>query len=219
MTKAQPPKRPAPKKKAAKKKAAKKQATQPSAAELPVLEFAKPEEWRRWLERNHASVRGVWIKLAKKKSGLPSIDHKQALEGALCYGWIDGQGRSHDESYFMVKFTPRGSRSIWSKINRAKALALIERGEMKPAGQREVQRAQQDGRWEAAYDSPRMVTVPDDLAAALAASPRAKAFFAQLSAANRYAILWRLQTAKKAETRARRLALFVGMLERGETLH
>ena len=200
---------------------AKKKASRPAVAagELPVLGFAKPTDWWRWLKRHHASAPGLWVKIAKKNSGLASIDRLQALEGALCFGWIDGQGRSIDATHFMVKFTPRGVRSVWSKINRAKALALIERGDMQPAGLREVERAQQDGRWDAAYDSPRTATVPDDLAGALEAKPEAKAFFAQLSAANRYAILWRLQTAKKAETRARRIRLFVEMLERGETLH
>jgi uncharacterized protein YdeI (YjbR/CyaY-like superfamily) len=141
------------------------------------------------------------------------------VEGALIWGWIDGQALPVDEKHFLTKFTPRGRRSVWSKINRVKVQALIERGQMKPPGMAEVERAQQDGRWDAAYDSPRSATVPDDLAAALAASPAAKASFAQLNAANRYAILWRLQTAKRAETRARRLEQCVGMLERGEVFH
>jgi len=189
------------------------------ADDLPILAFAKAADWRRWLERQHQTARGLWLKFARKGSGIASVDRTEAVDGALCYGWIDGQGRSLDESYYLVKFTPRGARSIWSKINRVKALALIEQGSMKPAGLAEVERAQRDGRWDAAYDSPRTAAVPDDLAAALKANPRARATFAELNAANRYAILWRLQTAKKAETRARRIERFVDMLERGETLH
>lgn len=198
-----------------------KKPAQPRAAaeELPVLLFERPEAWHRWLSKHHASARGLWLKLAKKQSGVRSITRDQAVEGALIWGWIDGQGLSHDEQHFLIKFTPRGRRSVWSKINRIKVQALIERGEMKPPGLAEVERAQQDGRWDAAYDSPRTATVPEDLAAALAASPRAKASFAQLNAANRYAILWRLQTAKRAETRTRRLELCVAMLERGEVFH
>jgi uncharacterized protein YdeI (YjbR/CyaY-like superfamily) len=198
-----------------------KAGAQPSAAakELPIIAFETSRAWLHWLSKHHASSRGLWVKLAKKQAGLRSIDRTQAVEGALIWGWIDGQGRSLDEQYYLIKFTPRGRRSIWSKINRVKVQALIERGEMKPPGLAEVERAQQDGRWEAAYDPPRSATVPDDLAAALAASSTAKAAFAQLSSANRYAILWRLQTAKRAETRARRLALCVAMLERGEVFH
>lgn len=189
------------------------------ADDLPIMTFETAADWERWLERQHKTARGVWVKFAKKGSGLPSIDRTQAVDGALCYGWIDGQGRSVDEQHYMVKFTPRSLRSIWSKINTVKALSLIELGLMKPAGLEEVERAQRDGRWEAAYDSPRTAAVPEDLAAALAAHPRARSGFAELNAANRYAILWQLQTAKRPETRARRIQRFVQMLERGEALH
>jgi uncharacterized protein YdeI (YjbR/CyaY-like superfamily) len=194
-------------------------ATPPPADDLPILPFESAADWKRWLERQHKSARGMWMKLARKGSGIPSVDRAEAVDGALCYGWIDGQGRSFDEHYYLIKFTPRGGRSVWSKINRVKVQMLIEQALMKPAGLAEVERAQRDGRWDAAYDSPRTASVPDDLAAALNAHPRARASFAELNAANRYAILWQLQTAKKAETRARRISRFIDMLERGETLH
>jgi uncharacterized protein YdeI (YjbR/CyaY-like superfamily) len=193
-------------------------ASQPTD-DLPIITFEKAADWRRWLDRQHKSARGLWVKFARKGSGIASIDRTEAVDGALCYGWIDGQGRSFDEQYYLVKFTPRSPRSIWSKINRVKSVALIEQGLMKPAGLSEVERAQRDGRWDAAYDSPRTAAVPEDLAAALDAHPRARASFAGLNAANRYAILWQLQTAKKPETRTRRIVRFIDMLERGETLH
>nr|WP_326522561.1 YdeI/OmpD-associated family protein [Archangium lipolyticum] len=187
--------------------------------ETPIVSFAKQGEWSAWLASNHASSRGVWLKIAKKASGVVSVNYQQALEVALAWGWIDGQRRSHDDTAYLQKFTPRGRRSIWSKINREKALALIAAGEMKPPGLAEVERAKQDGRWEAAYDSPSRASVPEDLAAAFAANPRAAAFFATLDSTNRYAVLFRLQTVKKAETRARRIALYVEMLARHEKLH
>lgn len=190
-----------------------------TSAELPILAFDSPDAWAAWLEEQHASSKGVWLKLAKKGSGIPSVTYAEALEVALCYGWIDGQKRSHDASAWLQKFTPRGKRSIWSKVNREKALALIESGRMRPAGLEEVERAQRDGRWEAAYDSQSTAAVPTDLAAALEQSPKAQAFFATLDSANRYAILFRVQTAKKAETRARRIEQLVQMLERGEKIH
>ena len=186
---------------------------------LPVLAFAGPRDWAAWLEQHHARAPGVWLKLAKKGSGVASVTYAEALEVALAWGWIDGQKQAHDAAAWLQRFTPRGARSIWSRINRDKALALIAAGEMKPAGLAEVERAKRDGRWEAAYDSQSRSAVPDDLAAALKASPRAAAFFATLESVNRYAILFRLHTAKKPETRAKRLANFVGMLERGERIH
>jgi len=194
-------------------------AMKPPADELPILPFETAADWKRWLDRQHKTARGLWLKLARKGSGIASVDRAEAVDGALCYGWIDGQGRSFDEHYYLIKFTPRGARSVWSKINRVKVQTLIEQDLMQPAGLAEVDRAQGDGRWEAAYDSPRTATVPDDLAVALKARPRARASFAELNAANRYAILWQLQTAKKAETRARRISRFIDMLERGETVH
>jgi len=188
-------------------------------SELPILAFAGQKAWEKWLKANHLASPGIWMQLAKKASATPSLTYSEAIEGALCYGWIDGQKRSHSAYAWLQKFTPRGRKSIWSKINREKALALIESGRMKPAGLVEVERAKQDGRWERAYDSPGSATVPLDLQAALNRNARAKAFFATLEKHNRYAILWRVQTAKKAETRAKRIELFIGMLERGEKIH
>ena len=177
------------------------------------------KSWAKWLKTNHLKSSGLWLRLAKKASGTPSVTYAEAIEVALCYGWIDGQKQSHSAEAWLQKFTPRGRKSIWSKINREKALAMIENGEMQPAGLAEVERAKQDGRWQQAYDSPGNAIVPSDLQTALNKSPKAKAFFATLERRNRYAILWRVQTAKKAETRAKRIALFIGMLERGEKLH
>ena len=190
-----------------------------SKDERPAIAFANQEAWEKWLKTNHLTSSGVWLRLAKRASGTPSVTYAEAIETALCYGWIDGQKQSHSAEAWLQRFTPRGRKSIWSKINREKALALIESGKMKPAGLAEVDRAKQDGRWEQAYDSPSSATVPADLQAALNKNPRARAFFATLERRNRYAILWRVQTAKKPETRAKRIALFVGMLERGEKLH
>jgi uncharacterized protein YdeI (YjbR/CyaY-like superfamily) len=171
------------------------------------------------LEDNHETSSGVWLRLAKKSSGRKSVSYAEALEVALCYGWIDGQGKGEDESYSLQKFTPRAKRSMWSRRNREKVLALIEAGRMKPAGLREIERAKEDGRWDAAYDSPSTMKVPDDLQAALNRDPRAKTFFESLDSRNRYAVLFRLQNAKRPETRSRRLEQFVGMLARGEKLH
>ncbi len=157
--------------------------------------------------------------IAKKGSARQTVTYAEALEVALCYGWIDGQKQRHDDSGWLQKFTPRGARSVWSKLNRERAEALISSGEMRPSGLAEVERAKADGRWADAYDSQRTAVVPDDLQAALEANPEAKAFFETLNSANRYAIIWRLQTAKKAETRERRLWQFIEMLERHEKLH
>ncbi|HEV8579173.1 MAG TPA: YdeI/OmpD-associated family protein [Thermoanaerobaculia bacterium] len=187
--------------------------------ELPVMPFEDQQAWSAWLEKNHAKSPGLWLKLAKKGSETQTVSYNEALEEALRYGWIDGQKKGHDESFWLQKFTPRGPKSIWSKINREKAEALIRSGRMTPAGLAAVESAKRDGRWEAAYDSQRNITVPDDLQAQLDRRPQAKAFFATLNSANRYAVLWRVQTAKKAETRARRIEQLVGMLERGEKLH
>ncbi|WP_332778544.1 YdeI/OmpD-associated family protein [Polaromonas sp.] len=189
------------------------------AAELPVLLFKQPRDWARWLDAHHAGGMGVWLQIAKKDAGLRSVTYPEALELALCYGWIDGQKKSHDASSWLQKFTPRGAKSIWSQINRGKALALMDSGQMKPAGLREVERAREDGRWDAAYEPQRTAGMPEDLAAALQATPRAGAFFAELDSRNRYAVLFRLQTAKKSETRARRLAQFVDMLARQEKFY
>ena len=190
-----------------------------SRAELPIVLFEHQEAWAAWLEQNHADSPGLWLRHAKKASGLASVTYDEALEVALCYGWIDGQKKSYDESSWLQKWTPRGAKSIWSKINKAKAEDLITNGHMKPAGLQAVERAKQDGRWDAAYDSPSNANVPTDFQARLNKSAKARAFFATLDSANRYAILFRLQTAKKAETRARRIDQFIEMLQRKEKLH
>ena len=190
-----------------------------SKSDLPIVAFASQKAWEKWLKVNHVTSTGIWMQLAKKASANPSVTYAEAIEIALCYGWIDGQKQAHNVDFWLQKFTPRGRKSIWSKINREKALALIASGRMKPAGLAEVERAKEDGRWEQAYDSPGNANVPPDLEAALKKNPRAKAFFATLEKRNRYAILWRVQTAKKPETRAKRIALFVEMLERGEKIH
>lgn len=185
----------------------------------PVEPFATPADFERWLREHHAKATCLWVKYAKKKSGIPSIDWAQAVDVALCFGWIDGQAKSIDDTHSLQRFTPRGKRSRWSKRNRDRVALLTEAGRMQPAGLAEVERAKADGRWDAAYDSPATATVPPDLAKALARSAKAKAFFATLSSANRYAILHRVQEAKKPETRARRIEKFVAMLASGETLH
>jgi uncharacterized protein YdeI (YjbR/CyaY-like superfamily) len=193
--------------------------TPKAAAELPVKLFKTQKAWVTWLDKNHAKSTGVWLQIAKKTGNLKSVSYAEAVEVALCYGWIDGQGKGLDESAYLQKLTPRGPRSIWSKINRAKALELIKSGRMQPAGLAAIDRAKKNGQWDAAYDSHRTASVPDDLQAALDQNPKAKAFFATLDSANRYAILWRVQTAKKTETRARRIEQFVRMLENHEKIH
>ena len=185
----------------------------------PTLTFEDQAAWEAWLEANGQASAGVWLRIAKKSAAQVTVSYAQALEGALCHGWIDGQKRAENEHYWLQRFTPRTAKSIWSKINKAKAEALIAEGRMRPAGLREVDRARGDGRWDAAYASARTSAVPDDLQQALDANPKAKTFFATLNGANRYAVLFRIQTVKKAETRARKIAQFVEMLSRGEKLH
>ena len=187
------------------------------AADPPVKSFASQETWERWLDRNHGNEEGVWLKVAKKASGKRTVTVPEALEIALCYGWIDGQRKAFDEDYFLQRFTPRRRRSRWSKINRDSATALIERGRMRPPGLAEVERAKADGRWAAAYDSPSKIQPTPELLAALEASPKAKALFEELDSQNRYAILYRVHDAKRPETRTRRIEKFVEMLSRGET--
>lgn len=186
---------------------------------LPRLRFASPAQWEEWLESNHAESQGVWIKMAKKTSGIESVQYPDVLESALCFGWIDGRREALDERYFLQRFTPRRPRSRWSRINCEKAERLIRQGRMHPAGLAEVERAKADGRWEAAYEAQSRSVVPDDLQRELDLRPKANAFFAELSSQNRYAILLRLQDAKRPETRARRLVKFVAMLEAGETIY
>ena len=185
----------------------------------PVLAFASQDEWEAWLDAEHATSDGVWVKFAKKGSGVATVVYAEALDVALCYGWIDSQVMSLDERFYLQKFTPRRSRSKWSRINREKIEQLTNVGRMKPAGLEQVGLAKTDGRWDAAYASPSTIEVPEDLQQALDANPKAAEFFATLSGSNRYAILYRLEDAKKAETRARRLEKFVGMLERGEKVY
>jgi uncharacterized protein YdeI (YjbR/CyaY-like superfamily) len=186
---------------------------------LPQLPFASAAEWERWLQENHALTGGVWIKMAKKGAEIESVRYPEVLEGALCFGWIDARREALDERYFLQRFTPRQPRSRWSQINRDTAERLIAEGRMRPAGLEQVERARADGRWDAAYEGQRNSTVPQDLQRELDARPRARAFFAELSSQNRYAILYRLKDAKRPETRARRLAKFVAMLEAGERIH
>jgi uncharacterized protein YdeI (YjbR/CyaY-like superfamily) len=186
------------------------------AADQPVKPFASQEAWERWLAGNHAKTPGVWLKVAKKASGKRTVTVPEALEIALCYGWIDGQRKTFDEDYFLQRFTPRRPRSKWSKINRDKATALIEQGRMQPPGLAEVERAKADGRWAAAYDSPSRIEPTPELLAALDASPKAKALFDELDRQNRQAILYGVQDAKRPETRTRRIQRSVEMLGRGE---
>jgi uncharacterized protein YdeI (YjbR/CyaY-like superfamily) len=185
----------------------------------PILTLASEAEWEAWLDAEHATSDGVWLKFAKKGSGVETVVYAEALDVALCYGWIDSQVARLDERFYLQKFTPRRARSKWSQINREKIEALMKQGRMKPAGLEQVELAKADGRWDAAYSSPANVEVPDDLQAALEASPKAAAFWDGLNKSNRFAILYQLQDAKKPETRVRRLEKFVGMLERGEKLY
>jgi uncharacterized protein YdeI (YjbR/CyaY-like superfamily) len=188
------------------------------SAGLPIVAFKNDTAWERWLAKNHARSAGLWIKLAKAGTGTPSVSYSEALNTALCFGWIDGQKRGGD-AFWLQKFTPRGARSIWSKRNRERVAALRKAGRMRDAGEAEVARARKDGRWEAAYDSPKTSAVPADFQAELGESKAAAAFFATLNGANRYAILWRIQTAKKPGTRAKRIRDFIAMLEKKEKPH
>jgi uncharacterized protein YdeI (YjbR/CyaY-like superfamily) len=187
--------------------------------DLPVLPFPSQAEWESWLEDNHADAAGLWLKIAKKASGIETVTYAEAIDVALCFGWIDGQRGRFDDEWFVQRFTPRRTRSRWSQINRDKVERLIADSKMRAAGLREVERAKADGRWAAAYASQSTIEVPDDLQQALDANPAAKAFFATLSGSNRYAVLYRIHDARRAETRTRRIEKFVAMLARGETIH
>jgi uncharacterized protein YdeI (YjbR/CyaY-like superfamily) len=189
------------------------------ADDLPILLFVAPPDLETWLERNHGGSRGLWLKIAKKGSGVESVNYAEALELALCFGWIDSQKRGLDERHFLQRFTPRRPRGKWSLINREKAEGLIASGEMRPSGLAEVEAAKADGRWQAAYAGQRTAEVPEDLRTELDRNEAAREFFATLDSANRYAILYRLREAKKPETRERRLRKFIAMLERGERIH
>lgn len=188
-------------------------------ADLSIISFASAGEWEEWLAKNHAYSRGIWIKYAKKNTGIASLTHDEAIKAALCYGWIDGQADKFDDKHWLVKFTPRGPKSTWSKRNRDFVAQLTADGKMKPAGLEKVEAAKKDGRWERAYDSPKNMQVPEDFLAELAKDNKAMAFFKTLNRANTYAIAWRLQTAKKAETREKRKKKMLEMMARGEKLH
>jgi len=186
---------------------------------LPVMTFESTDAWDTWLAAHHTDSPGLWLKIAKKGAAGRTVSYSDALDVALCHGWIDGRKGRHDDEYWLQRFTPRKPGGNWSKINTERAAALIASGRMRPAGLREVERAQADGRWEQAYESQSRVTVPEDLARALAANERAGAFFATLDSANRYAILYRIGTAKKPETRAKRIDTFVTMLSEHKKIH
>jgi len=188
-------------------------------AEQPVHSFATPDELGAWLDKHAEESDGIWLKLAKKASGIPSVVYADAVKIALCHGWIDGQARSRDDATYLQRYTPRRSRSAWSQRNVKIVERLTEDGRMHPAGIAQVERAKADGRWEAAYAGPATIEVPDDLADALKAEPEARAMFERLTSQNRYAVLYRIVTAKKPETRQRRIEKFVAMLARGETIY
>lgn len=190
-----------------------------ATTDLPVKAFATARAWERWLAKESATSEGIWIRLAKAGSEIVSISYEEAVEVALCYGWIDGQKAAVDEEFWLQRFTPRRPGSRWSKINCGRAEAMLAAGRMKPGGRREVERAKADGRWDAAYAGQVTMAVPADFEAALAKDSTAKRFFSTLDSANRYAILYRIHDAKQPETRARRIAQFVGMLSRHETVY
>jgi len=183
------------------------------------LTFRDQTEWENWLTQHGATSMGIWLRLAKKGAAQRTLTYEEALESALCHGWVDSQKQAESEEYWLQRFTRRSAKSIWSRLNKDRAEALIAAGRMLPAGMREIEKAKEDGRWEAAYTSASNSVVPDDLQAALDANPKASAFFATLNARNRYAILFRIQNAKKPETRARKIDEFIGMLNRGEVFH
>lgn len=187
--------------------------------DLPMLAVGSMRSWQDWLAAHHETSPGVWLKIAKKGAGGPTVSYAEAIDGALCYGWIDGQKGGLDGEYWLQRFTPRTSRSRWSKINREKAERLMAEGRMAPAGLREVEAARSDGRWEAAYQGQATATVPPDLARELDRNPAARAFFATLTGANRYAILYRIQDARRPQTRARRIEKYVAMLNEHKTIH
>jgi uncharacterized protein YdeI (YjbR/CyaY-like superfamily) len=187
--------------------------------ELPILLFESEQVWEQWLEANHTDDGGIWLKMAKKGSGITSVTYDEALQVALCYGWIDGQRKKFDDACFIQKFTPRRAKSPWSQRNVGFVEKLIEQGRMREPGLKEIERAKQDGRWDAAYGSQRNAVIPDDLQEQFDRHPEAKAFFEQLNSVNRFAIIYRLNDAKKPETRQKRLEKFVAMLIAGEKIY
>jgi uncharacterized protein YdeI (YjbR/CyaY-like superfamily) len=186
---------------------------------LPIIGFPSSGEFERWISSQPANASGLWVKFAKKGSGIRSLSKAEAINVALCHGWVDGQLDRYDDAHWLIRFTPRRVKSKWSQINRTRAIRLIEEGRMREAGLRQVEAAKADGRWDVAYAPASTAKVPVDLQAALDGNPKAAAFFATLTGVNRYAILYRIGAVKKPETRARKIASFVAMLERGETIH
>ena len=186
---------------------------------VPIMSFETQHDWEVWLKVHHAETRGIWLKIAKKGALEPSVSYAEALDSALCYGWIDGQKAAFDDKYWLQKFTPRTAKSIWSKVNCDKAEALIAEGRMQPAGLRQVELAKSDGRWERAYESQSKIMIPDDFQSALDSNPKARDFFNTLDSANRYAFLFRIQAAKKPETRSAKIQKFVEMLHQQQKLH
>jgi uncharacterized protein YdeI (YjbR/CyaY-like superfamily) len=186
---------------------------------LEVMSFETQQDLEAWLKEHHTDTKGIWLKIAKKEARTPSVSYSEALESAICYGWIDGQKASFDDRYWLQKFTPRTARSIWSKVNCDKATALITEGRMQPAGLRQVERAKSDGRWDKAYDSQSKITIPDDFQRELDNNPKAREFFKTLNSVNRYAILFRIQTAKKPETRSARIQKFIEMLSQHQKIY
>lgn len=187
--------------------------------ELPILLFADQPSWEAWLEQNHATSSGVRLRLAKKQADIVTLSYQEALESSLCYGWIDSRKEAYDESTWLQRFTPRGAKSVWSKVNKDKAEALIASGRMRPHGFRAIEAAKLAGQWDKAYEPQSRAAVPDDLQSELDRNPKAKAFFETLDSRNRYAVLFRIHNAKKTETRAKRIQQFVAMLERGEKIY
>ena len=190
-----------------------------NADSLPIMSFETQQDWERWLTEHHTKTVGTWLKIAKKETGIPSVSYAEALESAICYGWIDGQKAPFDGMYWLQKFTPRRPKSIWSKVNCDKATALIAEGRMQPAGLQQVELAKADGRWDVAYESQSKITIPADFQRELDKNQKAMDFFSTLDSTNRYAILFRIQTAKKPETRSARIHKFIEMLAKNEKIH
>ncbi|MGZ3616862.1 MAG: YdeI/OmpD-associated family protein [Ktedonobacteraceae bacterium] len=186
---------------------------------LPIMYFETQQNWEAWLTENHAETKGIWLKIAKKEARTSSVSYAEALDSALCFGWIDGQKAAFDDKYWLQKFTPRTTKSIWSKVNCAKAEALITQGRMQQEGLRQVELAKTDGRWKRAYESQSKITIPDDFQSELDKNPKAQDFFDTLDSANRYAFLFRIHAAKKPETRSAKIQKFVEMLEQHQKLH
>jgi uncharacterized protein YdeI (YjbR/CyaY-like superfamily) len=193
--------------------------TKNAKQDLPIIPFESREVWEAWLEEHHETSDGLWLKIAKKDSGIDSVSYSEALDVAICHGWIDSQKASFDDRFWLQRFTPRRPRSKWSKVNREKATGLIEQGKMKATGLKEVEMAKQDGRWDEAYEPQRNATVPEDFQQELDGNPAAREFFATLNSTNRYAILYRIQDAKKPETRARRIEKYIAMLNEQKKLY